>query len=240
MLTNPTMGGVAASFASLGDLVFAEPKALIGFAGPRTIKATIRLELPKGFQTSEFLLEHGFIDRIVPRPDSKAKSPAPSTTAESSRSRDIRRRESSCFGSPRLFCASAVCCVCWTCSVGIAEDDGFNSIFDGKTFHGWQGGKDGYIVQDECIVSQPKGSGNLSTVKEYGDFHLKFEFKLTPGATTALAFAFPPSLKASDSTPPSKALSCKSSTMPRSATRISRNGNATARFMASSPRNPVI
>jgi len=69
VLTNPTMGGVAASFASLGDLVFAEPKALIGFAGPRTIKATIRMELPKGFQTSEFLLEHGFIDRIVRRKD---------------------------------------------------------------------------------------------------------------------------------------------------------------------------
>jgi acetyl-CoA carboxylase carboxyl transferase subunit beta len=67
VLTNPTMGGVAASFASLGDLVFAEPKALIGFAGPRTIKATIRLELPKGFQTSEFLLDHGFVDRIVSR-----------------------------------------------------------------------------------------------------------------------------------------------------------------------------
>ena len=67
VLTNPTMGGVAASFASLGDLVFAEPKALIGFAGPRTIKATIKLELPPGFQTSEFLLEHGFIDRIVHR-----------------------------------------------------------------------------------------------------------------------------------------------------------------------------
>ena len=63
------MGGVAASFASLGDVVFAEPKALIGFAGPRTIKATIRIELPKGFQTSEFLLEHGFIDRIVSRND---------------------------------------------------------------------------------------------------------------------------------------------------------------------------
>src|SRR5204863_3307992 len=59
VLTNPTMGGVAASFASLGDLIFAEPKALIGFAGPRTIKATIRIELPKGFQTSEFLLAHG-------------------------------------------------------------------------------------------------------------------------------------------------------------------------------------
>ena len=69
VLTNPTMGGVAASFASLGDVVFAEPRALIGFAGPRTIKATIRIELPKGFQTSEFLLEHGFIDRIVPRQD---------------------------------------------------------------------------------------------------------------------------------------------------------------------------
>ena len=67
VLTNPTMGGVAASFASLGDVVFAEPKALIGFAGPRTIKATIRIELPDGFQTSEFLLEHGFVDRIVSR-----------------------------------------------------------------------------------------------------------------------------------------------------------------------------
>ena len=67
VLTNPTMGGVAASFASLGDLVFAEPKALIGFAGPRTIKATLKIELPEGFQTSEFLLEHGYIDRIVDR-----------------------------------------------------------------------------------------------------------------------------------------------------------------------------
>ncbi len=67
VLTNPTMGGVAASFASLGDVVLAEPKALIGFAGPRTIKATIRIELPEGFQTSEFLLKHGFIDRIVHR-----------------------------------------------------------------------------------------------------------------------------------------------------------------------------
>jgi acetyl-CoA carboxylase carboxyl transferase subunit beta len=73
VLTNPTMGGVAASFASLGDVVFAEPKALIGFAGPRTIKATIRIELPKGFQTSEFLLEHGFIDRIVRRQELKSE-----------------------------------------------------------------------------------------------------------------------------------------------------------------------
>ena len=73
VLTNPTMGGVAASFASLGDLVFAEPKALIGFAGPRTIKAPIHIELPKGFQTSEFLLEHGFVDRIVRRPELKSE-----------------------------------------------------------------------------------------------------------------------------------------------------------------------
>jgi acetyl-CoA carboxylase carboxyl transferase subunit beta len=73
VITNPTMGGVAASFASLGDLIFAEPRALIGFAGPRTIKATIRVELPKGFQTSEFLLEHGFIDRIVDRKDLKSE-----------------------------------------------------------------------------------------------------------------------------------------------------------------------
>jgi acetyl-CoA carboxylase carboxyl transferase subunit beta len=67
ILTNPTMGGVAASFASLGDVVIAEPRALIGFAGPRVVRATCNLELPEGFQTSEFLLEHGFVDRIVPR-----------------------------------------------------------------------------------------------------------------------------------------------------------------------------
>ena len=73
VLTNPTMGGVAASFASLGDFVFAEPRALIGFAGPRTIKATLRIELPKGFQTSEFLLEHGYVDRIVPRAKIKSE-----------------------------------------------------------------------------------------------------------------------------------------------------------------------
>jgi acetyl-CoA carboxylase carboxyl transferase subunit beta len=73
VLTNPTMGGVAASFASLGDVIFAEPKALIGFAGPRTIKATIRIELPEGFQTSEFLLKHGYIDRIVQRAELKSE-----------------------------------------------------------------------------------------------------------------------------------------------------------------------
>jgi acetyl-CoA carboxylase carboxyl transferase subunit beta len=69
VLTNPTMGGVAASFAALGDVILAEPKALIGFAGPRVVEATVKIALPKGFQTSEFLLEHGFIDRIVPRPE---------------------------------------------------------------------------------------------------------------------------------------------------------------------------
>jgi acetyl-CoA carboxylase carboxyl transferase subunit beta len=69
ILTNPTMGGVAASFALQGDITLAEPGALIGFAGKRTIWNTLRIELPEGFQTSEFLLEHGFIDRIVPRQD---------------------------------------------------------------------------------------------------------------------------------------------------------------------------
>jgi acetyl-CoA carboxylase carboxyl transferase subunit beta len=69
VLTNPTMGGVAASFALQGDITLAEPGALIGFAGKRTIWNTVRLELPEGFQTSEFLLQHGFIDRIVPRKD---------------------------------------------------------------------------------------------------------------------------------------------------------------------------
>src|SRR5207253_3256877 len=63
-----------------------------------------------------------------------------------------------------------------------AEEAGFAPLFDGKTLDGWQGGKDGYLVQDGAIASQPKGSGNLATIKEYGDFHLKFEFKLTEGA----------------------------------------------------------
>ena len=67
VLTNPTMGGVAASFASLGDIILAEPKALVGFAGPRVVKATVKAELPEGFQSSEFMLAHGFIDRIVSR-----------------------------------------------------------------------------------------------------------------------------------------------------------------------------
>jgi acetyl-CoA carboxylase carboxyl transferase subunit beta len=69
ILTNPTMGGVAASWALQGDLTLAEPGAMVGFAGRRTIKNTVRLELPEGFQTSEFLLEHGFVDRLVHRKD---------------------------------------------------------------------------------------------------------------------------------------------------------------------------
>jgi acetyl-CoA carboxylase carboxyl transferase subunit beta len=71
VLTHPTTAGVMASFASLGDLIIAEPKALIGFAGPRVIKETTQQELPEGFQTSEFLLEHGLIDAIVPRKELK-------------------------------------------------------------------------------------------------------------------------------------------------------------------------
>ena len=67
VLTNPTMAGIMASFASLGDLILAEPKALIGFTGPRVIEQTIRQKLPEGFQTSEFLLEHGMLDNIVHR-----------------------------------------------------------------------------------------------------------------------------------------------------------------------------
>ncbi len=69
VLTDPTMGGVSASFAMLGDIHIAEPKALIGFAGPRVIEQTVREQLPEGFQRSEFLLEHGAIDMIVDRRD---------------------------------------------------------------------------------------------------------------------------------------------------------------------------
>jgi hypothetical protein len=69
VLTDPTMGGVSASFAMLGDLNIAEPKALIGFAGPRVIEQTVREKLPPGFQRSEFLIEKGAIDMIVRRPE---------------------------------------------------------------------------------------------------------------------------------------------------------------------------
>jgi len=73
VLTDPTTGGVTASFAMLGDLNVAEPKALIGFAGPRVIEQTIRQQLPEGFQRSEYLLEHGMVDMIVSRQEMKAK-----------------------------------------------------------------------------------------------------------------------------------------------------------------------
>jgi len=69
VLTDPTMGGVSASLAMLGDINIAEPKALIGFAGPRVIEQTVRETLPEGFQRSEFLLEHGAVDMIVDRRD---------------------------------------------------------------------------------------------------------------------------------------------------------------------------
>ncbi len=73
VLTDPTMGGVSASLATLGDLIIAEPKALIGFSGPRVIEQTIRQKLPEGFQRSEFLLEHGAIDMIVDRREMKTR-----------------------------------------------------------------------------------------------------------------------------------------------------------------------
>jgi acetyl-CoA carboxylase carboxyl transferase subunit beta len=72
-MTDPTTGGVTASFAMLGDINIAEPKALIGFAGPRVIKETIKKDLPEGFQRSEFLLEHGFLDFIVHRRELKTR-----------------------------------------------------------------------------------------------------------------------------------------------------------------------
>src|SRR5690606_9461599 len=72
VLTDPTMGGVSASFAMVGDVVMAEPRALIGFAGPRVIDHTVRETLPEGFQRSEFLLEHGAIDLIVDRREMRA------------------------------------------------------------------------------------------------------------------------------------------------------------------------
>jgi acetyl-CoA carboxylase carboxyl transferase subunit beta len=71
VLTDPTTGGTTASYAMLGDVHIAEPKALIGFAGPRVIKQTIGKDLPEGFQRSEFLLEHGFIDIVAPRKELK-------------------------------------------------------------------------------------------------------------------------------------------------------------------------
>ncbi len=90
VLTDPTTGGVTASFAMLGDLNIAEPKALIGFAGPRVIEQTIRQKLPEGFQRSEFLLEHGMIDMVVDRREMKSAARARAAV----HGRRIRRRSS--------------------------------------------------------------------------------------------------------------------------------------------------
>jgi acetyl-CoA carboxylase carboxyl transferase subunit beta len=73
ILTDPTTGGVTASFAMLGDLNISEPKALIGFAGPRVIEQTIRQKLPEGFQRAEYLLDHGMVDAIIPRAEMRNK-----------------------------------------------------------------------------------------------------------------------------------------------------------------------
>lgn len=73
VLTDPTTGGVAASFSMLGDIIIAEPGAMIGFTGPRVIQQTIKIELPEGFQTAEFLMEHGFVDMIVDRKDLRSE-----------------------------------------------------------------------------------------------------------------------------------------------------------------------
>ena len=83
VLTDPTTGGVTASFAMLGDLNIAEPGALIGFAGPRVIEQTIRQKLPEGFQTSEFLLQHGFLDAVVKRTEMKDYLPRRWTSSAS-------------------------------------------------------------------------------------------------------------------------------------------------------------
>jgi hypothetical protein len=79
----------------------------------------------------------------------------------------------------------------FSCLIALGVEEGFTALFDGKSLDGWEGGGEGYVVKEEAIVSQPKGSGNLRTVKEYGDFHLKFEFKLTPGANNGIGIRIP-------------------------------------------------
>ena len=73
VMTHPTTAGVLASFGSLGDIILAEPGAMVGFTGPRVIRQTMKQDLPEGFQTAEFMLEHGFVDRIVPRRDLRSE-----------------------------------------------------------------------------------------------------------------------------------------------------------------------
>ena len=86
-----------------------------------------------------------------------------------------------------LSLAALAICPC----LALAADDGFTSLFDGKTLAGWQGGKDGYDIVDGAIVCKPKGGGNLYTEKEYSDFHFKFEFKLTAGANNGIGIRTP-------------------------------------------------
>lgn len=93
ILTDPTTGGVTASFAMLGDVILAEPKALIGFAGPRVIEQTIGQKLPEGFQRAEFLLEHGFLDAIVERPQMKAVLSKILALHENGKGTDFNRKE---------------------------------------------------------------------------------------------------------------------------------------------------
>lgn len=93
ILTDPTTGGVTASFAMLGDVILAEPKALIGFAGPRVIEQTIGQKLPEGFQRAEFLLEHGFLDAIVERPQMKAVLSKILSLHENGKGTDFNRKE---------------------------------------------------------------------------------------------------------------------------------------------------
>jgi len=76
------------------------------------------------------------------------------------------------------------------------SEEGFSSLFDGKTLDGWQGNLDGYVVENGAIVCRPKGGGNLYTDKQYGDFHLKFEFKLTPGANNGIGIRTPMNMNA--------------------------------------------
>ena len=105
VLTDPTTGGVTASFAMLGDIILAEPKALIGFAGPRVIEQTIGQKLPKGFQRGEFLLEHGFVDKIVKREEQRIVLADRSPTTQAMPFRCIRAKRCS-SRLPSETCAS--------------------------------------------------------------------------------------------------------------------------------------
>ena len=87
--------------------------------------------------------------------------------------------------------AALICLALASPILGAGSEEGFVSLFDGKTLDGWQGGKDGYEIVEGAIVCKEKGGGNLYTAKEYADFHLKFEFKLTPGANNGIGIRTP-------------------------------------------------